>query len=110
MRRCLIVANQTLTSPQLLAQVYNLKGIALQTQAEIKDQKKQQEAESVFRQGLALNADLPILHYNLGVTLLREVRDAEGIAELKKYIQLQPDGSDAETASKMIANPRRRHP
>ncbi len=92
---------------QLMAQAYNLKGIALQSQAEIKDQKKQQEAEGVFRQGLALNAELPILHYNLGVTLLRESRDAEGIAELKKYIQLQPDGSDAGTASKMIDNPRR---
>jgi thiol-disulfide isomerase/thioredoxin len=92
---------------ELISQAYNLKGVALQSQAESKDQKKQQEAEGVFRQGLALNTELPVLHYNLGVTLLRQSRDAEGIAELKKYIQLQPDGSDAETASKMIENPRR---
>src|SRR5207247_404585 len=95
------------SNKQLMAHAYNLKGIALQSQDEIKDLKKQQVAEAVFRQGLALNTELPILHYNLGVTLLRELRDAEGIAQLKKYIQLQPDGSDAETASKLIANPRR---
>src|SRR5437660_620411 len=98
-----LAANDT----ELMAQAYNLKGIALQSQTEIKDLKKQQIVEGVFRQGLALNAELPILHYNLGVTLLRQSRDAEGIAELKKYVQLQPDGSDAETASKMIENPRR---
>ena len=73
---------------QLMAQAYNLKGIALQSQAEIKDQKKQQEAEGVFRQGLALNAELPILHYNLGVTLLRESRDAEG--NISSYSRMAP--------------------
>lgn len=91
----------------LQAQAYNLKGIAVQSQAEIKDQKKHHEAEAVFRQGLALNPELPGLHYNLGVTLLRELRDAEGIAELKKYVELQANGPSAEQALKMIENPRR---
>src|SRR5437773_4786427 len=47
---------------QKQAQAYNLKGVAVQTLAEAKDQKKLQEAEALFRQGLALNTDLPILH------------------------------------------------
>ena len=92
---------------QLMAQAYNLKGIALQTQAEIKDKKKLQEAEAVFRQGLALNVDLPILRYNLGFTLLQEGHDPEGIAELKKYVELQHEGPKAELALKLIGNPRR---
>ena len=90
-----------------LAQGYNLKGIALQTQAGVKDQKKLQEAEAVFRQGLALSTDLTMIHYNLGFTLLQESRDAEGIAELKKFAELEPEGAKAEQALKLIENPRR---
>jgi peroxiredoxin len=92
---------------KLQAQAYNLKGIALQSQADIKDLKKHKEAEEVFRQGLALNTDLHVLHYNLGVTLLRQLRDPEGIAELKKYIELESDGPRADQALKLIENPRR---
>lgn len=92
---------------KLQAQAYNLKGIALQTQAEGKDQKKLQDAEANFRQGLALGTDLPILRYNLGYTLLQENRDPEGIAELKKYVELVPEGESAELALKAIENPRR---
>jgi len=92
---------------QLQAQAYNLKGIALQTLAEVKDQKKLQEAEATFRQGLALGTDLLILHYNLGITLLEEGRDPEGIVELKKYIELKPDPANVEQTMKMIDNPRR---
>ncbi len=94
-------------NPKSQAQGYNLKGIALQTLADIKDQKRLQEAEASFRQGLALDTDLPILHYNLGFTLLQENRNPEGFAELKKFIELQPDGDKAEQAQKLIENPRR---
>lgn len=93
--------------PPLHAQAYNLKGLALQAQAEIKNQKKLQEAEAVFRQGLALGADLPILHHNLGFTLMQQGRDPEGIVELKKYLELDSKGSHVEQARKLIDNPRR---
>jgi peroxiredoxin len=86
---------------------YNLKGIAIQTQAGVKDQKKLQEAEAVFRQALALGTDLPTIHFNLGFTLLQENRDVEGIAELKKFTALQPEGAKTEGALKFIENPRR---
>ena len=92
---------------QVLAQAYNFEGIALQTQANMKDQKKLADAEAAFRKGLALNGGLPILQYNLGFTLLELNRDAEGIAELKQYIAKQPDGSKAESAARLIENPRR---
>lgn len=92
---------------QLQVRAYNQKGMALQMQSEVKDQKKLREAETVFRQGLALNAALPVLHYNLGVVLLQQNRDPEGIAELQKYVELQAKGPNSETARKMIENPRR---
>ena len=91
----------------LQAQAYNLKGIAFQSHAENKDQKKLKEAETAFRQGLALNVNLPTLHYNLGFTLMQQGLDQEGSAELKKYLRLQPGGADADQARKMIENPRR---
>jgi peroxiredoxin len=90
-----------------LAQVYNYEGIALQTQANVKDQKKLGEAEAVFRKGIALDNELAILHYNLGYTLMELNRDAEGVVEVKKYISLNPEGSKAEEAAKLIENPRR---
>ncbi len=85
----------------LQTQAYNLEGIALQTQAGFKDQKKLQDAEAAFRKALALNIDLPILHYNLGYTLMQLS------PELKRYRELQPDNEKAESALKLIENPRR---
>jgi thiol-disulfide isomerase/thioredoxin len=89
------------------AQAYNLKGIALQTQAAGKDQKKLQEAEAALRQALTLDTDLAIVHFNLGYTLLQENRDPEGLVELKKFTELESEGAKAEQAKKLIENPRR---
>ena len=92
---------------QIQAQALNLEGIALQSQAAVKDQKKLQDAEGAFRKALALNIDLPIVHYNLGYTLMQLGRDPEGMVELKKYLELQPEATNAESATKLIENPRR---
>ena len=92
---------------QLRVDAYNLKGLALQSQSEGKDQKTLQEAEAAFRQGLALNPGLAILHYNLGLVLMQQHRDPEGVVELKKYLDLRPSEANAEEARKLIENPRR---
>lgn len=94
---------------KMLLQAYNLKGIALQAQAEGKKEKTLQEAEAALRQGIALDADadLPTLHFNLGFVLMQLNRDAEGISAMKKYLELAPRTADAERATKMIENPRR---
>lgn len=92
---------------QLLVKLYNNKGLALQAQANQKDQEKLQLAESVFRLGLALPNAPAMLRYNLGVTLLQENRDPEGVAELNRYLQSAPKGSYAALARKLIDNPRR---
>jgi thiol-disulfide isomerase/thioredoxin len=94
--------------PQVLVPAYNLKGLALQAQAEGENQKKLQEAEAVFRQGLAIGTDVvPMIHYNLGIVLMQQARDPEGIAEMQKFLELQPTGLNSESARKVIGNPRR---
>jgi tetratricopeptide (TPR) repeat protein len=89
------------------AQAYNLKGIAIQKQSEGKDQKKLQEAEAVLRQAAALKEATPDVHYNLGIVLMQENRDAEGAAELKEFLRLSPNAFNAADTRKMIDNPRR---
>jgi len=93
--------------PKLLLRAYNNKGLALQAQADRKDQNKLQAAEAVFREALKLPNAQPILRYNLGVVLMQLYRDEEGVAELKQYLKSQPKGSYVEIARKLVANPRR---
>jgi thiol-disulfide isomerase/thioredoxin len=92
---------------QLLWKLYNNKGLALQSAAERKDQKKLQGAEAAFRQAMTFDGAPPVVRYNLGVVLLQMNRDPEGIAELQQYIKTQPSGSFSESAKKMASNPRR---
>ena len=92
---------------RLLVKAYNNKGLALQASAEKKDQKKLQAAEAAFREGLKLQNAPAILRYNLGVVLMQQNRDEDGVAEIKQYLKLQPKGPYAETARKLAANPRR---
>ena len=92
---------------QLVLGAYNNKGLALQASAEKKDQKKLQASEAVFKQALALEGAPPIIHYNLGITLLQLNRDEEGVAAVKQYIKLDPRGSFIGMARKLAENPRR---
>lgn len=91
----------------LLIRAYNNKGLALQAQAEKKDQKKLEAAEAAFREGLKLQNAPPILRYNLGVVLMQQNRDPEGVEEMKQYMKLHPKGGYFETARKLVENPRR---
>lgn len=91
----------------LLLKAYNNKGLALEAQANKKDQNKLQAAEAAFREALKLKNAPPILRYNLGVVLMQQNRDEEGIAEVKQYMKLHPKGGYFETARKLVDNPRR---
>lgn len=92
---------------QLKAQAYNLKGIALQKQWDGKDPKKLQEAEEALRQGLSIETKLADLHFNLGMVLLQQKRDPEGIAELQRVLEMSPNDFNPADVRKFIANPRR---
>jgi thiol-disulfide isomerase/thioredoxin len=67
------------------------------------------EAEAEFRAALTADPEsrLSDLHYLLGSTLLAQHRDEDGLAELKKEIEIRPNGTTADEARALIANPRR---
>jgi len=68
--------------------------------------KKLKEAEAELREALALDAANPVTHLDLGMILLRQERDAEGIPELNTYIA-SPGANPATVAETrlVIANP-----
>jgi thiol-disulfide isomerase/thioredoxin len=97
---------------ELAAKAHNLKGITLAAMAmekmEKPDLKKLADAEATFRLALAAYPETKIVHYNLGVTLIRLGREADGIRELKAYVEhVDEDSESAEDARKIIENPRR---
>jgi thiol-disulfide isomerase/thioredoxin len=68
--------------------------------------KKLKEAEEEFREALALVPGQALAHFDLGMALLKQGRDSEGIAELNACIAAP--GASARTVSearRVIANP-----
>ena len=64
----------------LAAQAHLIRGAMLTTMASKPGDKKLKEAEEEFRASLALNPALAEGHRDLGVALIRQGRDAEGVA------------------------------
>ena len=65
-------------------------------------------AEKEYRAALGQDADKVVARLALGLTLLRESRDAEAIEELNKCVSLLPAGDDSrKLAERMIAKPSR---
>ncbi len=94
--------------PLLRARAHTARGTAFQSLAE-KDPSKLSDAEREFRQALEADPESRVadLHFNLGVALMKQTRDAEGIAELNKELAQRAHGSTAEEAHALIANPKR---
>ena len=63
--------------------------------------KKLREAEEELRQALTLDSANALTHLDLGMILLRQERDAEGIPELNTYIA-SPDANPATAAEAQI--------
>jgi TonB family protein len=91
----------------LAIQARQLKAVALQDLGHGKDPKRLREAENELRAALSLDPAANYLHFNLGLVLLREGRDADGVAELKEELAIRPSGAQADRARSMIENPRR---
>jgi tetratricopeptide (TPR) repeat protein len=92
-------------NPAHLYQAHNEHGIALVAQAR-DDPGKLAAAAAAFRKALELSGGKSnVSRFNLGFTLLRLSRDAEGVALLKEYLELEPQGASAEQAAELIANP-----
>ncbi len=96
----------------MAARAYNLKGMThaemAVDQVEQPDPQKLGQAEISFRKALEALATFELARYNLGVALIQLGREADGIAELKKFVETAKNESDLiEGAQKMIADPRR---
>jgi len=87
------------------ARGHMLKGFVLMTFAS--NPEALASAESEFREALAEYGNEPVTHFELGIVLLKEKRDEEGIRELREYLGLTPSGAYADQARKLIADPRR---
>jgi len=94
-----------LEKPQELAAAWNQKAMVQLAAAE-KSPEKLRAAEVSFREALKLD-DRPVIRFNLGVALLRQGRDADGIAELERFAAAEPSSPRAKTARDYIENPRR---
>jgi peroxiredoxin/Tfp pilus assembly protein PilF len=93
---------------RLQARAHSVRGLALESLAE-KDATKLGGAESEFRQALIADPESRVadLHFNLGFVLMRQGRDDEGIVEMKRELELRENGTTADRARELMANPRR---
>jgi thiol-disulfide isomerase/thioredoxin len=89
-------------NPRLLARSHKLKGQVFVAMGALRD------AEAEFRTAIAADPDSRVadLHYELGAVLMAAHRDEEAIEELSKEIELRPNGTSADQARALIANPR----
>src|SRR6185369_1673308 len=103
-------ANQALALASTARQketAHRVKGSALLGMT-ASDSKALAVAESEFRQALASDPESQMAKFMLGNTLLKEKRDAEGIAMLKAYLDSHPDDFKiAAFAQRLIEQPRR---
>jgi thiol-disulfide isomerase/thioredoxin len=68
--------------------------------------KKLKEAEEELRQSLVLDSTIPLTHFNLGVVLLKQERDPEGLAEMNTYVAMpNADPATVVEARRIIASP-----
>jgi len=59
-------------------------------------------AAQFYRDALAKGSADPLVHRSLGMVLLRSASPAEGCSELKQYLALRPDASDASMVATLI--------
>jgi tetratricopeptide (TPR) repeat protein len=88
---------------RLATRAHKLRGEVFQAMGQLAD------AEAEFRAALEIDPESAIadLHFLLGSVLMAQQRDEEGAVELRKEIEIRPNGTTAEEAQTLLANPRR---
>ena len=92
------------TTDSVRVSSHNLKGNILENVEP--DPKRLVASEAEYRAVLAVDANNAPAHFNLGIVLLREAQQTEGVAELADYLKAGRDGPDAAYARKLIAKPK----
>jgi thiol-disulfide isomerase/thioredoxin len=105
---CLEALKQAAGDQAMESTLHNQRGLALLDLALTTNKPTLvKDAEAAFRAALAVpNAPL-INHFNLGVSLLKQGRDDDGIASLKTFVDSGARAPEIEEARRMIENPRR---
>jgi thiol-disulfide isomerase/thioredoxin len=104
---CADALKWTADDRKLESSVRNQRGLALVALGETAGTRAFKDAEAEFRAVLALPGAAIVTHYNLGIALLKQNRDEEGIAELRRFVDSGVRTPEADTARAMIGNPRR---
>ena len=97
----------SIESKRLEANLRNFRGEALLALATTADDPKLKDAEADLRASIALSDAMPMARYNLGLALLKQRRDDEGVQALRAYLDVAGPSTDAEEARRLIDNPRR---
>ena len=86
------------------AALYNLLGVALYLQD---DKKVLREAIDAFQRAIELSGDtLPKAHYNRAHAMMKAGMTSEGIAEFKRFLEIEPNAENADEVKRIIANPK----
>jgi thiol-disulfide isomerase/thioredoxin len=93
-------------------QAYLFRATLLMQMSSKSSDKKLKEAEEDVRQALALKPDYALSRFSLGLVLLHQERDEEGVAELKSFVALPnaPAANVAEARKYIAAPVRAREP
>ena len=63
---------------------------------------KDAEAEPLLKGAIAANDKFAAAYYELGMLYVRVQKNADAKTNLKKYLELEPNGKDAATAKEML--------
>jgi thiol-disulfide isomerase/thioredoxin len=94
----------TVLKPANEAEVINMLGVVLYLQS---DKTLYAEAASAFQKAIDLSGGkMTKAYHSLGYALIRSGKEKEGVAALKKYLEINTSASNAEEVRKVIANPK----
>jgi cytochrome c biogenesis protein CcmG/thiol:disulfide interchange protein DsbE len=83
-----------------------LRAALLTSMANKPTDNKLKDAEAELRMALTLDPQQPVTHLNLGMVLLKQEKDAEGVSQLKTFVAMpNADPESAADARRTIANP-----
>jgi Tfp pilus assembly protein PilF len=67
------------------------------------NQNKMKEAEASLTKALEAKPDLPLAHFWLGMAQVNLKKNADAKSHFQKYLELDPKGSEADTAKEMLS-------
>ncbi len=88
--------------PSNEAEMYNILGVALYLQ---KEKQAYEEAVAAFQKSIELsNGKVVKAYYNLGFALIKSGKEREGVAVLKKFLELDPGAIEGSQARAVVAD------